>query len=248
MRILKKEQHDRKDRDGVLYLHPDYVYMARGMQCAEIIDFGKNVAKVFPTVKAGDMVLMHHFVEGKQNENADDGRYFLYSDDIYNYYTVTVQSHRGRQNETYGIYDGDTIIPHPEYLFLSTEKLEVNISSEDNFIVSRYHETRAEKGTRMKEIQNHIKELTKSTLSTELNREIERKEAEMNAISKDVNSRFYDKYIIKRASHEVAKWFGRDSINHSIGYILNIACNTKISFDDKEYIVAKAKYMSAINE
>lgn len=246
VRVQKGALKDSREKDGHFYTHSDHVFMQRETQCGEIVSIGKEAQDIFPTAKIGHTLLFHHFVTGREMEDTGDNKNLLYSDNFYNYYSVTVKSHKGEKNLTYGIWDGETIIPHKDYIFLEVPKVENKVTEyETGLLKAEVIESREELGNKMKEIKNNINELTKTQVSSELTEEINRKEKEMNNISKRVNKKEILLYNILYVSDYIKSLFTKPL---SKAGMLNIACNTKISFRGLECIVSETKYLFLVSK
>lgn len=251
IRIPKNRQKERLEKMGNLYLHPNYVYLTRGMQYGQIVAIGEKAQMQLQEANCGDILLFHHFVESHEKSQCVD------SDEIYNYYVVTALSHNGQNNQTYGIWQNDTIIPHPEYLFLEAEKPLDLIQTPDEYIEKALKATesgiflfkewridRAALTSQMEEIKAQIESLSKTKMTAPVIKAIEEKEAEMNRISKIINSKKYQLYNLVAAhssfTDEVEACFNTTLLPGHPIYMLDIACQTKMEFNNTEYIVAKS--------
>lgn len=232
IRIDKQKQKETREFDGQLAISPNYVFMQHETQNGEIVSIGSTAKGLFPKAKEGDILLFHHFVTGKGIEDREASPHLIHSDENYNYYNVTVVSYNGERNLTYGVWDGEKITPHKDFVFLEVVENESEVVENDSLVeIKNWSESRDKKGDRMKEIKNTIVELTKSAANADLKAEIEKREKTMNKISKEVNKKQIEVYKVA---------YSKEPINE-VG-ILNIACNTKILFLNKEYIIAPTKY------
>ena len=142
VKVEKAIQSDSREKDGYFYTHSDNVFMQRERQYGEIVAFGDDAKKLFPEIKEGQILIFHHFVSGRDIEENGENINLVHSDPIYNYYAVTVKSHNGERNLTYGIFDGKKIIPHPDFMFLLKPQKEVK--KEEGLNVVSYEKTRDE--------------------------------------------------------------------------------------------------------
>lgn len=254
VRVPRQEQSDRKNKIGSLFLHPNYVYMTRGMQCGQIIGIGSTAIEMLPEARVGQMLLFHHFVESNEKQQC------VGQDPNFNYYVVTALSHNGQNNQSYGIFDGKEIIPHSDYLFLECvpkassgltldERLEKNASG--IFVFKEWRVDREGLREQMEEIKRQIDSLTKAgmRMTDQVAAVIRGKEEEMNRISKLLIQKSYQLYRLTAASRtwldQVGEEFGCPIDKGDQVYMLNIACDTKMEFHDKEYIVAKSMHFGA---
>ena len=235
VRINTIEQKNNRTFDGNLAVAANYTFMQHEIQHGEITSIGYLAQKEFPTVKIGDTLLFHHFVTGKGLEDKEDNPYLICADGDFNYYRVTTSYYNGDRNLSYGIYDGTTIIPHNDFVFLKPEIKEKELVEKDGiFELKGWSESRDKKTGRMNELKSQVGEMMKSNVSDAVNQEIKKKETAMNKFSKEINKKEVLMYSIEYApKHIPFKKAG----------ILNIACHTIIKFMDIEYIVAPSKYL-----
>ncbi len=233
IRINKQEQEkNRKFEDG-LAISPNYVFMQHEVQNGEILSIGSEAAKLFPKAKISNLLIFHHFVTGKGIEDKTESPYLICTDQKFNYYNVTVSSYNGERNMTYGVWDGKNIIPHPDFIFLNPSEQTKEVVQENDILeIKGWSESRDQKSARMAEIKNQITELTKTTVNEDLKNEIERREKTMNAISKDINKKKISIFDVAYSCNPFKK----------VG-ILNIACHTEISFQNRRFIIAPTKFM-----
>jgi hypothetical protein len=264
IKMPKKDQKERREKLGRFYLSPNHIFMKREIQSGEIVAIGEDAHEGFPESKIGDTLLCHHFISGKEAEGSDEGRYHIDSDEMFNYYAVTCFSFEGRRNETYGIWDGEKIIPHPEFIFLEGDKPKETVSP-DKFIDTKlqkngsllvfknWEETREEKGDRMQQIKFQNQELARTTkfdengkeyMPDEVKKKIEENEREMDAISKDVNKKKYVPFKVEWGSKTLSEEFGEPVEKGDIVYALNQAAQTQIEFNNVSYRVVKINYIS----
>ncbi len=256
IRIPKKEQKERMDKIGSIYIPYNHVFMTRGMQFGEIMAIGADARSQFPEARIGHILLVHHFIEGKQTEDADHGEHLIHEDDRFNYYAVTAASFNGKANETYGVYDGEKIVTHPEFIFLDAEQPPVNDLTPDQFIdkatkkiksglivFKEWKEDRKTIKDRIDFLKNEIEQLCKTKPTPELNKAIEGKEREMAALGKKMNQKKYEQYTVAASNPLINEWFGSEIKTGDKIYCLNIASKTTIEFMGKEYRVVKTTYV-----
>jgi co-chaperonin GroES (HSP10) len=256
--IPRIQQTERKSKIGNLYLHPNFVYMTRGMQCGKIVSIGSKAAASMPQAKIGDTLLVHHFVESSEKQNC------VASDDLYNYYVVTCMSHNGQNNQTYAVFDGKDIIPHPDYIFLECTKaaprsetpedyLDNNLkkTSSGLFLFKQWTIDREGIVERIKELKEQIGSLTKPgmNMTADVAKAVKQREEEMDRLSAQLNKKRIERFIVAAINPDFSddilqQWDCRVSAGDMV-YMLNIACETKMEFNGKEYIVAKSMHFSA---
>lgn len=257
--IPRKEQAERKSKIGHVYLHPNFVYMTRGMQCGQIVAIGDTAHETMPEARLGDTLLLHHFVESTEKQ------FCITSDQHFHYYVVTCMSHNGQNNQTYGIYNGSKIIAHPDYVFLDCQQptasdltpeeyLTAQLKAQESGIVTfkDWKVDREEITKRIQAIKAQVDQLTKSRMSPELKEVIEGYEAEMNRLSKLMTKQQFQLYkLIAGSQHFFDMVKEQYETSLKVGdniYMLNIACDTKMEFNKREFIVAKSQHFGAPQE
>ncbi len=250
VKINKEDQHNRRQKDGQWFNHPDHVFMQYEQQWGEIVAVGDLAAKEFPEAVIGATLIFHHFVTGKgEMEDDGDNVFFLTEEHGYRYYVVpaTYIFATGDKNLVYGVWNGSEIIPHKDYIFLEPEpELSATATVSGNGILEldNWKESREESGAKMASMKRQVAELTKtSTVTNELTEGIQKKEAEMNAISKRINQKEYCTYNIAMANPELKSKFQRPFTEAGM---LNMACHTQIGFRERLYIVAPTSYLAFV--
>lgn len=265
IRIPKQAQRERLEKIGILYYPPEYAFMKRGMQCGEIVGIGTKAHEYFPEAEIGHILVVHHFCEGKETYNKKK-YFFIDQDEDWNYYMVTAFEHNGDRNLTFGIWDGEKIIPNKDYIFLEVEKdvesdldnFNLPVDGMPNFVTNiafkqaghgivvakERTKTREELTTKMNENTLKIKQLSKwlqfPDMVARVAPEINSLERENEQISKKINTVVSECRVVAAANPELNLHPG-DSI-----YTLNIACYMQVEFMGKEYVISETKYINAI--
>lgn len=265
IRIPKQAQRERLEKIGILYYPPEYAFMKRGMQCGEIVGIGAKAHEYFPEAKKGDVIIFTHIVEGKKDKR-NNCVYFIDQDEDWNYYVITAFTYNGERNMSFGVWNGEKIIPNKDYIFLEVEK-EVE-SDLDNFnlpvdgmpnfvtniafkqaghgivVAKERTKTREELTTKMNENTLKIKQLSKwlqfPDMVARVAPEINSLERENEQISKKINTVVSECRVVAAANPELNLQPG-DSV-----YTLNIACYMQVEFMGKEYVISETKYINAI--
>lgn len=250
VKINKEDQHNRRQKDGEWFNHPDHVFMKYEQQWGEIVAIGEVAAKEFPEAEVGKTLIFHHFVSGKgEMEEEGDNVFFLTEEDGFRYYVVpaTYIYATGDKNLVYGVWTGSEIIPHKDYIFLEPEpELSATAVVGENGILSLegWKESREESGEKMAYMKRQVAEMTKtSTITQDLTEGIQKKEAEMNAISKRINHREYCTYQIAAINPATRNKF---PLPFTEAGVLNMAAHTHISFLERIYIVAPTSYLAFV--
>lgn len=243
VKINIEKQKDRKDKIGALYVHVSHTHMQRNLQEGEVVAIGSIASKKFPEAKIGDTLLIHHFVEGADSEKSN----LIFSDTEYNYYNVTADEYNGHRNETYGIWDGEKVIPHPDFIFIAPEVKEKEISA-DEFIdrntkqvgslilFTNWEETREEREAKAQQITSEIKNMSKGkSMSDSTKRGLNEKQDEAGKITASLNKKEYRPYKVA-FSHPKTK--AKETV-----YALSLAAQLELEVKGKNYIVMQTKYL-----
>jgi co-chaperonin GroES (HSP10) len=256
----------RKTRDtGGRIIVPDTIkFMAYNMQCGEIVGIGSIAATHFPEAKIGMTLIIHHFVESESEHEARTD-HLVHQEEGYNYYVVTVTEHNGKMNETYGVWDGEKIIPNKDYVFLELPekakdnidfanvdkelKVPMEVSSGGILMFKEWEESREEKESKQKTLKLEAQNLSKSgNHKQHIQQAIQSKEIEMEKISLEINKKKYLPFKVAYYHPSLLNHYPKGTV---IGpeddvYVLNIAAQTTLQFQGKEYIVAKSNYIGGI--
>lgn len=240
IKVPKSAEKERSEKIGEVYLHPSFVWMTRNTQCGIIVSASKEAAKQLPEAKEGDMLIIHHFTQGSMSMNEPDKRFLVHEDDTDNYYNVTSTEYNGQNNQTYGVWNGTTIVPHPDYVFL-----EIDIITDEELITGsvltpEWYQTPEDIHDQLEEIKNEIMSLTRTKLTPEIIRAVQQKESEQMRLSRQLHKSEYLRYQIAYSNKSLGIDVG------AIVFVKNIAANTTIEFNGKEYRVCEKKYIAAI--
>jgi hypothetical protein len=267
VKIPKKEQRERLEKIGSLYYPPEHVFMKRGMQCGEIVLIGKRAHEFFPEAKVGDILICHHFIEGKTHGNKQ--KFFaIDEDENWNYYCVTAFCHNGDRNNTFGVWNGERIIPSKDYVFFEIDEALTSDLPELTFEVqgmpkiitnlpfqeteSGLITTKTRKKTRLELIEKlhyNTREIRKWSRWIPITPEkviplITRLEKENENISKEVNTVVYEPHILHAFNEQLKDTVHPDLKKGDRVYALSISCYMQVEFMGVEYIVSESKYVS----
>lgn len=247
VKIDKVKQQEKGQRVGRFYLPPSET-MENNLQCGEVVSISEKASKIFPEAKVGDLLILHHMVESMTLADSKED-HWVDEDDDYNYYVVTPIPHNGKGNEVYGLWDGEKIVMHPDFLLLEPEAVingakdvetfieeAVEKSTGGLFIFKEWRESREEKTARLTERRLEVQRLgEKNELTPELQADIARREEEMTQISNEINEIAYKPYKIAACHPIVSEWFDRKVGAGDTIYCQSRAAQTKIEFMGKEY-------------
>lgn len=254
IQISREKEIQRKQKIGSIIIPETQTFMMYNIQAGEIVGIGKRAMEYFPEAKVGHTLLCHHFVQGSNEQEARED-HLIHQDETYNYYVVTCFDFHRKSNETYGVWDGEKIIPNKDYIFLEVPKKD-EPNSPDEYINSaikqsqggiltftNWTESRETKAEKMKRLKSEIQELSKSgAQKPHIAQGIKVKEYELEQLSLDINNKSYQQYTIAAFNPDLKNDFPELEIGNSV-YVLNIAAQTEIDFMNKKYIVVKTNYI-----
>jgi len=247
VKINIEKQKERKEKIGSLYVHYAHTHMQRNLQEGEIVAIGSKAATQFTEATIGDTLIIHHFVEGSETEKSN----FIYSDGTFNYYNVTASEYNGHRNECYGKWEGEEIIPHPEFVFIEPEEKVKEITA-DEFIdkntkqvgslllFSNWTDTRESLEEKAAQITTEIKNQSQGkSMSDSTKMGLEEKQKEAEKITASLNKKEYKPYKVAFA-HPYFTFKEKKNI-----YALSMAAQLELEVRGKNYIVMQAKYAVA---
>jgi co-chaperonin GroES (HSP10) len=252
IRIARKEE--RKQKIGSIIIPETQTFMMYNLQAGEIVAIGKRAAEYFPEAKVGHTLLCHHFVQGLNEHDARED-HLIHQDETYNYYVVTCFDFHRKSNETYGIWDGEKIIPNKDYIFLNIPKKD-DPKTPDEYINSAikqtpggiitftsWTESRETKAEKMQRLKSEIQELSKSgAQKPHIAQGIKVKEVELEQLSLNLNSKSYQEYTVTAFNPDLKYSLPEIEVGGPI-FVLNIAAQTEIDFMNNKYIVCKINYI-----
>lgn len=235
----QKQLNEKISGSSILYQPPSSAFNARNMEYGEIVQIGSKVQLLdgFENCKAGHILIFHWSVEdatGKDNR-------LLFEEDGFNYYTVT-------PDLTRGYYNGEEIIPHPNWIFLKNvpvehfegeydEELKTHLKKVNGILTFENWETTADATVQKSEaIKNKILSMSKTQNKTdELYREVNSMEKERKKINREFRRKKFLPYKVAFSNKIVDRDFGTALKEDDILYCLNSACLYLSNFQLKEY-------------
>lgn len=240
MKVPKKDETEKREKIGNVYIHPSFVWMTRNTQCGIIHDISKEAANQLPEAKMNDILITHHFSQGSHSSRETDKRFFVYDDEVYNYYIITSKEGNGQNNQTYGVWDREKITPHKEYIFLEYEMPIIELKEENSVIESvDWKQTSEDIVLRLEAIKKDTEMLTKGKLTPEIVRLVQSNENEQMRLNHKLHEQKYLPYKVA---------YSNPSSSHKSGdivYCLNIAAATSLEFNGKEYRIIEVKHIVA---
>jgi len=259
IRVSRQEEKKSKSTIGSFILPETMAFMAHNTQCGEIVAIGERAHEYFPEAKVGHILMCHHFVQMNNEDEAKES-HLIEWDEEFNYYIVTAYDYAGKANETYGVWDGEKIIPNKDYVFLETKKPNLSdlpsgealnqslkVTESGLLVFEEWTETREQKEEKQAELKRQNEELSKSgTNKLHVNQAITMNQWEAEAIGRDVNRQLYMPYTVAAANHQLTEWFGRPVVPGDILGLLNLAAQTELPFNGTSYIVSKTKFIGCL--
>lgn len=257
-----QEQEERMSKVGSIIIPVGHRYMVYNMEYGEIVAVGSRAAQLFPPAKVGMTLIMHHFVQGESDRESEE-EHLIGKDDSYKYYLVTCCAFNGKRNETYGVWDGQKIIPHPDFVFLAPEPPRQSADAKDFIdsavtqtaggllVFKEWKETQETLTEKMDKIKNKIQSLSKSGLNRpHIRQQIFYLEEELEKISRQLNTITYEPYEVEYAPEILSsrEWFNRPITKGRKLYIQSNAANTVINFRESHYRIAKLDNIGFIME
>jgi hypothetical protein len=257
IRISREQEKRKRQSVGSIIIPETHTFMMYNVQCGEVVGIGAKAHEYFPEVEIGYTLLIHHFVEGA-NEHESREDHLVHQNEDYNYYVVTCFDFYRKGNETYGVWDGEKIIPNKDYVFLQVPPPVEPVSADDYInsalvkttsgilTFSNWTDSRETKVQKMQRIKSEIEQLSKSGISKpHVAKGIQEREAELSQLSLNINAKSYEIYTIAAFNPELKNNFRSDAFIE-VGakiYIVNQAAQTEIDFKGTKYIVAKVNYV-----
>lgn len=254
IKISRKQQDEKKNKIGSILIPETQRFLMYNMQGGEIVSIGSKAKEHFPELEIGHTLLCHHFVEQEGELSARED-HLIHQDETYNYYVVTCFDFHRKSNETYGIWDGEKIIPNKDYIILEVPSKDAP-NTPDEYINSaikqtqggiltftNWTESRETKADKMQRLKREIEELSKSgAQKPHIAQGIKVKEAELEHLSLSINNKSYQQYTVAAFNPELKDSLPEIEVG-SLVYVLNIAAQTEIDFQNKKYIVTKVNYI-----
>lgn len=259
IRVSKQLEKKSKSTIGSFILPETMAFMAHNTQWGEIVAIGERAHEYFPEAKVGHILIVHHFVQQNNEEEAKE-QHLIHWDEEYNYYIVTAYEYAGKGNETYGVWDGEKIIPNKDYIFLHTAKPKqsdlppeealnqsLKVTESGLLVFDEWTETREQKEERQQELKRQSEELAKSgTHKLHINQGIVLNQWEAEAIGREISHQAYMFYTVAATNKQLSEWFGRDVVSGDTLGLLNLAAQTTIGFNGETYIVSKTKFIGCL--
>lgn len=256
IRIDKEKQKEYKYRasgSSLIYQPQTAIFHSKNMEHGEIVQIGDRILAnpefygAFDNCKIGDTLITHWSVETTPPIDEDEKYY---------YYVV-------QESNVRGYFDGETITPHPRYVFLKNEDAIDWVGEYDGFFNEKIKKTESgliliadwkdsELGiTHKKEfIRAKIMELSRSRRTPDVQAEIERLGAEEIALNKDTKKSIWLPYKVAFSSKTLNRDCGTEVKEDDILFCLNKAAQYICNFQNKpyKYIICPTDYVAFLDK
>ncbi len=266
VRINRKEQKEREEKIGSIYIPPTYTHMTRCMENAEIVAIGERAHEEFPEARVGDRLIIHHFIEGATDDHGNH-EWLVDQDEVYNYYVVPSHEYNGERNMCYGVYNGETIIPSKDYIFLNDapppkpkrtiDKIlddAIKTTASGLIVFKEWKQERPDVEEEMKRLEQDNIQLASNFGNPNIDlgrlREAEQQYKEndkrIKELSKLINLKEYKPFTVAFYNRMLARDFGTHITPKDFVFVQNFASKTITEFMDKKYFVASIEYLGAL--
>ena len=250
----QKAAKEKIDRDSPFFIPIGSIHNSRNMEHGEITQIGEGVKNLYgwEGCKVGHTLIFHYSIEAPQEKVSM--RHFLYEDDTFNYYAVDEPNVRG-------YYDGETINPHPNFIFLKNIPAFPNGDEIDQatgnkvkktnggiFLVTNWDDSPQDIAQKSAKIKDRIESLTKSRRTPEIQLELEKLEAERGKLNRKAQKHEFLPYKTAFANRKLSRDFGCKVTEDRILYCYNKSCLYISNFQIFEYkfIIALTEYVGAL--
>lgn len=255
VKINKQEQRDFKEKvskDSPFFMPVAQIHNARNMEQGEIVQIGEDVKGTsdyseyvngkgiygWEKIKVGDTLIFHHTIEQHQTSKDNHAQYWVFEDETHNYYAVDSINLRG-------FYDGKTVTPHPNFVFLKNipafedgeEVINGNKVKKSNglYLITDWENSSSNVAQKSERIKEHIESLAKSKRTDEMQREMEKLEEERIQLNRQSQKKKYLPYRFAWGNKKLNRDFGVTLQEDAVLYCFNKACLYISNFQDKEY-------------
>lgn len=245
VRIDKKKQEYLKthvSQNSLIYVPLGSVHQSRNMEHGILCQIGDKMKDIygFENLRVGHILLFHWQIE-RVSGKPQDKQYFVYEDETYSYYVVDEDNVRG-------YFDGEKIVPHPNFVFLKNipafesegeydENLNAYLKDTGNGLVvfSDWNKSPQRYSERVTNIKNQIAGLIKSTRTPEIQSKLEELEKEKQQINKELQKNKYLPYKLAYCNKKMDTDCGIKLKEDDIIYAFNKAALYITNFQNKEY-------------
>ena len=275
VKINKEEQKQFKQKLGnnsPFFMPVGLTFNSRNMECGEIVQIGDRMKGTdnyldfeeqektkqwgiygWKGCKVGHKLIFHHTVE--DNSNTANKQFWIFEDETYNYYAIDWHNIRG-------YYDGEKVVPHPNYVFLknvpafdSSEEVDpvtknkLKKSEGGLYLIADWENNPGTIAQKSQQIKEHIESLAKTKNRTdEMQREMERLEEQRNQLNRKAQKNMFLPYKLAAFNRKLERDFGCKLEEDKIVFAYNKACLYVSNFQlhDYAYIICLADHVGCL--
>lgn len=267
----QKNYKEKVSKDSPFFMPLGSVHNTKNMEHGEIVQIGEAMVGTdqwddhkegrgiygWEKCKVGDTLIFHHTIESPLNSKAKDAHYypyFVFEDETYNYYYVDYINIRG-------FYDGITVTPHPNYVFLKNipafppegdiderTRHKIKKSTGGILLITDWEDSAEDIAHKIQRLKERIESLTKSTRTDQVQKELERLELERQNLNRKAQQNKFLPYRVAFSNRRVDRNFGKKLVEDNILFCFNKACLYISNFQLKEYkyIIAPVEHIGCL--
>lgn len=245
VRVNKEEQKAFKERIGKnspFFMPVGLTFNSRNMEHGEIIQIGEDL-KIYgwEDCRPGHTLIFHHTVE--DNSNSANKQFWVFDDEEFNYYAIDELNVRG-------YYDGERVVPHPNYVFLKnipcfdeSEETDtvtgnkIKKSAGGLFLMADWENSSSNIAQKSEKIKQRIESLAKSKRTDEIQLVMESLEKERIELNRKAQMKKFLPYRLawSGSNRKLDRDFGRKLVEDDVLFCYNKACLYITNFQDREY-------------
>lgn len=255
VRINKEEQTQHKQRiskDSPFFMPVGFTWNSRNMEYGDILQIGADL-KIhgWEGCQPGHILIFHHTVEDVSN--TANKQFWVFEDEEFNYYAVEEIMVRG-------YYDGETIMPHPSYVFLKNIPAFEDGGEVDNntgnkiekkegglYQITNWGDNASNIAQKSEQIKEHIESLAKMTRTDEVQLVMEDLERQRIELNRKAQRKFYLPYRVAYFNPKLKTKFAGIK-EDSVLYCYNKAClyMTNFQLEPYKYIICNTDYIAGM--
>lgn len=256
VRINKQQQQQHKQRiskDSPFFMPPGLTFNSRNMEYGDILQIGEDVSKIegWENCQPGHILCFHHTVE--DNSNTANKQFWVFEDEEFNYYAIDELNIRA-------YYDGKTIVPHPNFVFLKNEPFESEgeldnatgnkIVKTDGglYEITNWEDNAGNIAQKSEKIKQHIESLAKSKRTDEIQLVMEDLERQRIELNRKAQRKFYLPYRLAYSNSKLDQKFSRKLVDGDVLFAYNKAClyMTNFQLESYKYIICNIDYIGGL--
>lgn len=242
--------------NSVIYIPPTNQFEAKNMENGIIVQIGGKCKEFYGDIaKVGLCLIFHWRIEANDKNTRE--QYFLWEDDTWNYYAVPLE-------HTRGIWNGNYVVPHKNYVFLKNVSALPEQGEYDEMYktylkktniglltFSKWEDNAVNIAQKVEQLKNKIESLSKSTRTPEIQHKIGELEKERQELNRKSQKAAYLPYKLAYAHPIHNRMFHRKLQEDDILYCLNKGCLYITNFQTTpqyKYIIASIEHVGFLYE